>query len=115
MVGVDKYGYLIIAIVLTAVGGFVGLLSGWLISKLFRRERAPLADILSGLLGFWVGLYVSFIGFSYHAEFNDGKLVSRHVGGLADYAFLIAPASAISAVIIVKASAYLWTLLLRKR
>lgn len=101
--------------ILLALAAFVGWLSGWLISKVFRRERTPLTDMLFGIVGFCVGTFVSLIGFSYRADWYDGKLVSRHVGGLADHFLLIATACSITAVVIVKAGAYLWTLRLAKR
>lgn len=115
MVAVDSLGYAIFAVILLALGGLVGWLSGWLLSTVFRLKKTPLIDAFSGLVGFSVGVYVSFLGFSVYEEWYDGKLISRHVGGLADHFMLIAILCAVGLVIIVKSSAYIWIRLFRKR
>lgn len=106
MIAVDGLGYAIFAGIFLALGGLVGWISGWLLSKWFTVRMTPLIVVFSGALGWAVGTYVSFIGFSYHSEWYDGEQVSREVGGLADHFILIAFVCSIAFVIIVKAIAY---------
>lgn len=108
MVAVDALGYAVLAGILFGIGGLVGWLSGWLLSRCFYVRWTPMVDVLSGALGFIVGTYVSFARFSYHAEWYEGRLVSRQVGGLADHFVMIGIVSSVAVVVIVKAIAYIY-------
>src|ERR1700730_16074354 len=99
---------------LLAIGGSFGWVSGWLLSWVLRSKRSGLVDALSGMVGFSLGIYVSFVGFSVDEEWYDGKLVSRHVGGWANHFALIAIVSSVALVTIVKISPHIWSFLFRK-
>lgn len=110
MIAVDALGYAILAGILLALGAFVGWLAGWLLSTLLGMKRRGLVDALSGMVGFFLGIYVSFLGFSVHEEWYDGKLLSRKVGGWADHFMLIGIMSSVGLVIVVKISPHIWSL-----
>lgn len=104
---VESYGYVILAAIL-ALGGFGGWLSGWLLKLLFRVKCRPPLDTLWGALGSLIGVYISLRGFSVYEEWYDGKLISRHVGGWADYVLLIALVCSVGLTTIIKTGAYIW-------
>jgi hypothetical protein len=114
VVAIDGLGYAILAGMLLAIGGSVGWVSGSLLSWVLRSKRNGLVEVLSGMVGFSLGIYVSFVGFSVDEEWYDGNLVSRHVGGWANHFALIAIVSSVALVTIVKISPHIWSFLFRK-
>ncbi len=90
------YFTLLLYIVFVALpsGILIGLLTSYSLKRMLNetewRAIPVMLDILMGVVGFLVGTFVSFIGYTENEVWENGELVFRKTTGLGDYYFLIA-------------------------
>jgi uncharacterized membrane protein YeaQ/YmgE (transglycosylase-associated protein family) len=109
MVAYDLFFYVWLITVALPAGAAIGWSTGWLMKKVLRepQRRVPIAllDVISGIVGFVLGAFVSVMSTSFiYEEWSNGKLVNRRTDGFADYEYVFAILGAVTLVVIVRLS-----------